>query len=73
MRRCSRIDGISVVKDCLTTRSRVIANRTVKDSLTQVEFKQPAVTEESPVAQLRAIQRCEAFGYAIGKTGSATP
>lgn len=73
MKRCDRIDGISVVEHGLTTRSRVIADRTVKDSLTvQAGFNRPAVTEESSVAQLRAIQRCEIFGYATGKTGSAT-
>ena len=52
MRHCGRIDGISVVKHRLTTRSRVIADRTVKDSLIdQAGFNRPAVTEESSVAQ----------------------
>lgn len=52
MRRCDRTGGISVVKDCLTTQTQVIADRTVKDSLTvQAGFNRSAVTEESSVAE----------------------
>lgn len=45
-------DGTSVVKQCLTTRSRGIADRTVKDSLTvQAGFNRPATTEKYSVVQ----------------------
>ncbi len=73
MRRCDRTDGI-FIKDCLTTRRRAITDLTVKESLTvKAGLNRPAVTEESSVAQLRAIQWCEVLSYVIGKTGSATP
>lgn len=52
MRRCDRTVGISVVKHGLATRSRVSADRSVKDSLTdQAGFNQPAATAESSVVQ----------------------
>jgi hypothetical protein len=37
------------------------------------ELSREATTEESSVVQMRAIQRCEVSGIAIGKAGSATP
>jgi len=45
-------DGILVVKQCLTTRSQLFADRTVKDSLTvQAGFNRAASTEKRSVVQ----------------------
>jgi len=50
MRHCDPTGGLSVVKHCLTTESRAIADRTIKDSLiVQTGFDRPAVTEASSV------------------------
>jgi hypothetical protein len=52
MRRCGRIDGISVVNHYLTTEHRVFANRTVKECVTvQAGLNRSAVTEESSVSE----------------------
>jgi hypothetical protein len=49
------------------------AAATVKQSLTvQTKLNQTATTGKYSIVQMRAIQRCEVSGIAIGKTGSAT-
>lgn len=64
----------AVVKDSLITEMRSGHEATVKQSLTvQVEVGRAATAEKYSIVQMRAIQRCEVSGVAIGKTGSETP